>query len=106
WMSSTLGDFLVNEVVYLPSVTEEAPPRTQRPKILPEHRKEKDAYTEWITQSIEHRSRNLLELLGTGALIQTENRPQDNSHGNLLHSLPHGKGCPTTCSFITSSVMS
>ena len=29
----TLGNFLVNEVVYLPSVTDEASPRTHRPEI-------------------------------------------------------------------------
>jgi len=93
-MSSTLGDFLVNEVVDLPSVTDEVSPWTQRSEILSEHREKQGAYTEWITEFIEHGSQNLLELPAAEALIQTKNRSQDNAQGNLLHDLPHGKGFP------------
>src|SRR5262249_48059073 len=93
-MSSTLCDFLVNQLVDLRSVADEASPRSQRPEILLENRKKQEAYSEWIAQLIEHPSQSLLELLATVALIQTKNRSQDNAQRNLLHDLPYGKGLP------------
>src|SRR3981081_3244977 len=93
-MSSTLGDFLVNELVYLPSATDEALPWTQRQRLLSEYRQQQEACTEWIVQLIEQSFQKLLELPVAEALMQTKNRSQDNAHGNLFHDLPHGKSFP------------
>src|SRR3974377_33954 len=68
WMGSTLADFIVNKLVYLLSVTDEVAPWTQWPKILTERRKIQEAYSEWITNSIEHRSQKPLESLISSAL--------------------------------------
>ena len=43
-MGSTLGYFIVNELIYLPPDTEEVTPWTQWAEILTEHRKIQEAY--------------------------------------------------------------
>src|SRR5271157_1781107 len=95
WMGSTLGDLIVYELVYLLSVTNEAAPWSQWPKILTEHRKIQEAYSQWITDSIEHLSHKPLESLISRPLVQAKDRPQDHAHRNPLHRLPHGEHVPS-----------
>src|SRR5271157_2629248 len=94
-MGSTLGDLFEYELVYLMSVADEAAPWSQSPKILTEHRKIQEAYSQWITDSIEHLCHKPLESLISGSLVQAKDRPQDHSHRNPLHRLPHGENVPS-----------
>jgi hypothetical protein len=68
-MTSTLRDFIVNELVYLLSVTDEAGPWTQRAKIVTKNRKKQEADLPWITHFIEHVCQETLELLISRSLV-------------------------------------
>src|SRR5215469_12026742 len=93
-MTPALIDFIVNELVYLLSVTDEAAPWAPWAKIMPKHRNKHSAHTGGFAHSIEQCSQNPLKMLITGSLVQTEDGPQDHTERNLLHGVAYRERLP------------